>query len=177
MGFVISFSFWTFILPTNQVSTYFSMQELAVQGVRQSLTGNAVSAPSAGFFPILINNLKVLLTSLLLAFFFGAGAIYVLAWNASVMGFVIGNIAKESLGLIAIPIVSLKYFIHGIPEMLGYFTAALAGGIIYVAILRGDVLKNKRIIRILIDVFVLILVSIILLILGAALEVYVSPYV
>jgi len=37
----------------------------------------------------------------------------------------------------------LRYAIHGIPEILAYFTAGLAGGIISVAVIRHDFLTKK----------------------------------
>jgi uncharacterized membrane protein SpoIIM required for sporulation len=189
IGFVISFSIWSFvmpsILPTDQVSVIFSSQGSAVDSVRAAvsgvsesgaaISGSAVSGNGLG--AIITNNLKVLFISLLLAFFFGAGAIFVLAWNASVMGYVIGNLARDTLGLIGMPIAFAKYFVHGIPEMLAYLTAALAGGIIYMAICRGDFLKLKRNKRIIFDVIVLILIAIFLLIVAALIEVYVSPFI
>lgn len=187
IGFVISFSVWAFvlpyILPADQVSLIFSSQNSSVESVRAAITGafsNAVSGNAVseiGLNPILMNNLKVLLVSLLFAFFFGAGAIFILAWNASVMGYVIGNLARDTLGLIGMPIAFTKYFVHGIPEMLAYLTAALAGGIIYMAVCRGDFTNPKRNKRIIIDVIVLFLISIFLLIVAALIEVYVSPYI
>jgi uncharacterized membrane protein SpoIIM required for sporulation len=126
---------------------------------------------------IFFNNLKVLLISLLLAFFFGAGAIFVLVWNASVMGFVIGELARNTLGIFALPVAFTKYFLHGIPEMLAYLTVALAGGIIYVFISRRDFLKPGKTKRVLIDTLVLIGISIGLLVIAGLIEVYISPYV
>lgn len=187
IGFVISFSVWAFvmpyILPADQVALIFSSQNSSVENVRSAVAGvseNAVSGnvvSSNGLTPILMNNLKVLLVSLLFAFFFGAGAIFVLVWNASVMGYVIGNLARDTLGLIGMPIAFAKYFVHGIPEMLAYLTAALAGGIIYMAICRGDFTNPKVNKRIIIDVVALILISIFLLIVAAFIEVYASPYI
>jgi uncharacterized membrane protein SpoIIM required for sporulation len=180
IGFVISFSFWTFVLPSERAATIFSMQSNAVDNVRTAVSkvsGNAVINPNSGLVPIITNNLKVLLVSLVFAFFFGAGAVFILAWNASVMGFVIGNLARNSLGLIGMPIAFAKYFLHGIPEMLAYLTAALAGGIIYVAIWRGDFMNADRNKRIILDVVVLILVAVILLIGAALIEVYISPFI
>lgn len=183
IGFVISFSFWTFILPSEKAVVIFSMQNSAVQNVKAAIAGipgNAVLGSvitNKGLAPILFNNLKVLFVSLVFALFFGAGAIFILAWNASVMGYVIGNLAKDTLGIIGMPIAFAKYFVHGVPEMLAYLTAALAGGIIYIAVWRGDFFNPERNKRMITDVAVLILISIFLLIVAALLEVYVSPFI
>lgn len=175
IGFVISFSFWSFVLPTPFVDNIFSAQAQAVDGVRSSITGNAIY--TGNLSGIIFNNFKVLFFSLVFAFFYGAGAIFVLVWNASAMGFVIGTLAKTTLGVAGLPFAFAKYFIHGIPEMLSYLTIALAGGILYTAFWRGDFLKKERIKKILFDVFILVLVAILLLIASALIEIYVSPWI
>jgi len=175
LGFVISFAFWTMVLSPERVSILFDFQSSIVQGVRSIAgTGNAVGNES--FFIILFNNLKVLMISLILAFFYGAGAIFVMVWNASVMGFVIGNLAKNTLGLAALPVAFTKYFLHGIPEMLAYLTIALAGGIIYVSIAKKDFFEAGKAKKILTDVLILFLISVFLLITSALIEIYISPY-
>ena len=170
LGFLIAFTFWTIILPTDTVSTVFSIQADALKSI-QSMTGKATSPGS--FEIILTNNLRVLFLSLLLALFYGAGAVFILAWNASIMGFVIGNLTKHVLGYSSLPYIVLKYFLHGIPEMLAYFVAALAGSILFISIIRSD-LKAGRIKRTFIDFFTLLIISIIILILAALIEVYIS---
>ncbi len=178
IGFVISFSSWSFFLPNEIAKTVFSVQNSAVESVRAAMTGVTGSAFSSnGITFILMNNFKVLLVSLVFAFFFGAGAIFILVWNASIMGHVIGNLAKNTLGLVGMPIAFAKYFIHGIPEMLAYLSVALAGGIIYIAIWRGDFFNSEKRNRIIFDSIILILISVFLLVVAALLEIYVSPYV
>ncbi len=176
LGFVFAFSFWTFVLPVEKVSLIFNMQESVVAGIREMVTTGKVTSSEA-FSIILVNNMKVLFISLVFAFFYGAGAIFILSWNASVMGFVIGDLARDSLGFVALPIAFTKYFLHGIPEMLAYLTTALAGGIIYVALWKGDIVKQGRLKRLVIDSIILIFISIILLVVSALIEVYVSPLI
>jgi stage II sporulation protein M len=176
LGFVISFCFWTIVLPQEKVDILFSLQHSVVEGIKtMSSTGNTYLNES--FLIIFENNIKVLIISLLFAFFYGAGAIFVLVWNASVMGYVIGNIAKNILGIKALPLVLTKYFLHGIPEMLSYIVIVLCGGIIYTAISRGDFFKEGRAKRLIIDILALISLSLILLLLAALIEVYISPYI
>ncbi|MBD3253220.1 hypothetical protein GF386_05790 [Candidatus Pacearchaeota archaeon] len=176
IGFVVSFSFWTFILPIEKVASLFSLQASVVEGIK-AMVATGSSFQNSAFVIILMNNLKVLFISLIFAFFYGAGAIFVLVWNASVMGFVIGDLSRNTLGFIALPIAFTKYFLHGVPEMLAYITTALAGGIIYVALWRGDFFRPGRGRRIFIDTAILIFVSIILLVIAALIEVYISPFV
>lgn len=173
LGFLFAFVFWTIILPESTTDVAFSLQKSNLIDI-QTISGNATAI--GDFSTILSNNLRVLLLSLIFALFYGAGATFILAWNASIMGFVIGSLAKNTLGLSHLPLVFMKYFIHGIPEMLAYFAAALAGGILFMAVIRGD-LKKDKLKRMIIDVFVITLISIIILVIAALLETYVSPLI
>ncbi len=176
LGFALSFTLWAMLLPAQKVSLLFSFQTSTVQGIKAAVSTGAFSASQA-YFPILLNNIKVLLISLIFAIFYGAGAIYVLVWNASVMGFVIGDLARKSLGFASLPIAFTKYFIHGIPEMIAYFITALAGGLIYVAIWRGDLKEGSRRKKILIDATILIGIAVVILVLAGLIEVFISPYI
>ena len=74
----------------------------------------------------------------------------------------------------AVPLAILRYAIHGIPEIIAYFVAGLAGGIISVAMINRD-LESSKFRRIILDVIDLCLIAIVILILAALLEVYVTP--
>jgi stage II sporulation protein M len=175
LGFTITFSLFSMFLPPENSLVIFNMQQNSVEHIK-AITGNAINLNSS-FSKIFSNNINIVLISLIFAIFYGAGVIYILAWNASVMGFVIGTLARETFGLVALPIAFLKYFIHGIPEMMAYILSAIAGGIIYFAFIKGDMTKKNRVKRILIDAGSLILISIFLLIIAAILEVFVSPLI
>ncbi len=172
-GFLLAFVFWTIVLPENMVSTAFNIQQLTFQNI-SSVTGRVVF--SGTFSTIFFNNLRVLFLSLLLALFYGAGAVFILVWNASMMGFVIGDLTRNTLGLASLPQVFMKYLLHGIPEILAYFAIALAGGILFISIIKGDI-KKRNIKRTLIDITILILISIFLLFIAALIETYISPFI
>lgn len=173
LGFLMAFFFWKLILPETSSSIVYHMQESELEGVR-AITGNSVSM--SNFKTIVANNMRVLLLSILFAVFYGAGVLFILAWNASIMGFVMGELIKEKFGFSAIPLVFTKYFIHGIPEMISYFIGALAGGIIFVTIAKGDFSKEK-VKRISLDASILILISITILIIAGLIESYISPLI
>ena len=175
LGFTITFSLFAFFAPVEVSSVVFSSQTSTVEQVK-TITGNAISTDSS-IMQIFKNNLNIVLISLIFAVFYGAGVIYILAWNASVMGLVIGSVARDTFGLIALPIAFAKYFIHGLPEMFAYVLSALAGGIIYFAFIKGDITKAPRVKRIIIDVISLIAISIALLAIAAVIEVFVSPLI
>lgn len=103
-------------------------------------TGNVV-----GFSDFFINNTQVMMLTFVLSTLFGAGAIFILAWNASIIGVYTGLIsqafAKGGLGLVpaylyGLPVALGSIIIHGIPEILAYFVAGIAGGILSVGIVR-----------------------------------------
>lgn len=175
LGFTFSFTLWTFFLPQEISGSVFGLQSSSIEQIKL-ITGKATDSTSS-ISIILTNNMKIVLISLIFAIFYGAGAIYILVWNASVMGFVIGSISRETFGLIALPIAAAKYFLHGIPEMIAYILSAIAGGILYFAFLRGDLTNKYRVKRIIVDVLCLMGLSIIILIFAALLEVFVSPLI
>jgi len=175
-------------LPENTVDVLFKIQTDTIISLNSSITGNVINFDI--FTNIFFNNLKVLIFCILFAFIYGVGAIFILVWNASVIGTAIGNVIRSNLlniannaGLVnfgnyfhVVSFALLRYAIHGIPEILSYFVAGLAGGIISIAVIRHD-FGTKRFERILVDAADLLIVSIFLLIIAAVLEVYVTPLV
>ena len=59
--------------------------------------------------------------------------------------------------------------LHGIPEMLGFFIAALAGGILSVVIIRHQ-FKDRYFVKILGDSLLLFGVSVVLIFIAALIE-------
>jgi uncharacterized membrane protein SpoIIM required for sporulation len=192
LGMVLAYSLWFVAFPQSLVSNLFSVQINTIQAINNNInqvTASAISV-SSYFMAVLVNNLKVLLFVLLFSFIYGAGAIFILTWNASVVAVAIGNTARKaienyassagitgasayfagfSLGL-------LRYLIHGIPEIGAYFVGGLAGGMISVAVLRHEFMDQKFT-RVLYDCSNLILLSIGLLLVAGVLETFVSPMV
>jgi uncharacterized membrane protein SpoIIM required for sporulation len=181
LGFVVAFSIGYIVLgdsaPANfnfQIKTYClinSPQNYDYCLNQYGLISGAVTN-STYFMKILVNNLQVMIFTLLFSLIFGAGAIFILVWNASVIAAAIGIFSKQ--GLFSLPCAYLRYLIHGIPEIAAYFIAALAGGIISVAIIRKD-LHDERLWGILQDALMLFIIAIIVLIISGLMEVYLTP--
>ncbi len=176
-GFIIAYSLWFIFLPQADSSNLFKVQLATINQINSKIVGNAIS--SNVLFQIFFNNLKVLFFAILFAFFYGAGAIFILTWNASVIGAAIGefannNMVKVSTYFFSIPLAIGRYMTHGVFEILAYFVGGLAGGIISVAIINHDIdsIKFKNIMR---DSLDLIILSIILLVFAALVEVFVTP--
>ncbi len=189
IGATLAYAFWYCLLPNAMSSSLFESQATTITGIRSNVTGNAYSLEEY-FMNILSNNLKVLIFCVLFSFLYGIGAFFILTWNASVIGVAIGDTIKASiqqigaelhlstspLYLSAISYGLLRYSIHGIAEILAYFVAGLAGGIISSAAIRCD-FGTKSYEKIIMDSSVLLLLSLFIIIFAAILEVYVTPLV
>jgi uncharacterized membrane protein SpoIIM required for sporulation len=187
-GFVLAFTVIYVFLPGDSVRQLFESQTNTINEINGKITGMGFSDSMSTFGKIFLNNIKVLIFCLIFSFIYGSGAIFILTWNASVIGTAIGNFIRTNLALVSntigfdkvghyfsiFSIGLLKYAIHGIPEILGYFTAGLAGGIISIAVIRHD-FGNRKFEHVLLDSADLILLSLALIFLAALLEVFVTP--
>jgi uncharacterized membrane protein SpoIIM required for sporulation len=187
VGFVVAFAFWNLMLQNPnllnfQIETYCQINEPGnvincvdkhafITGDVISMTGQASSKMNR-FLGILENNVYVMIFTLIFSLVFGAGAIFILAWNASVIAAAIGIFTKNQIA--GIPLGLGRYMIHGFPEIAAYFVTALAGGIFGAGVLRNGI-RNRRFIRILENSFLLLFLSIIILVIAAAMEVYLTP--
>ncbi len=181
LGLVIGFSFWYLVLPQGDAPKAFDAQIKTFCTINSPqnyesclqqyglITGKAASV--GHLMAIFSNNLYVMIFTLVFSLFFGAGAIFILIWNASVIAAAIGMFAKNLSGM---PFGLVRYLIHGLPEISAYFVAALSGGIVSVAFMRKD-LRGERLWIILQDALILIIVAILILIASAFMEVYLTP--
>ncbi|MEK6885621.1 MAG: stage II sporulation protein M [Nanoarchaeota archaeon] len=185
IGFVVAFSIGYIVFPNGenffraQIETFCQINRPANfnnclteygLGSTSGITGAATS--SARFWGIFSNNIIVLMISMVASLVFGAGAIFILAWNASVIAAAIGIFTRSDIT--QLPMGLARYFIHGIPEIAAYFMAALAGGIFSTAIINHDS-KRERFLMILQDSLNLLVIAIVLLIIAALIEVFITP--
>ena len=187
IGMTVACAVWYVSLPTEMINLLFDKQIGTIQTINNQVSGHVIQNLGV-LWRIFFNNFKVLAFSILFAFVYGAGAIFILSWNATVIGAAIGNFIRanissytSSLGLLQVGnyfhVVSLgllKYSIHGIPEIAAYFYGGLAGGILSVALIRKH-FKTIKFSTIMVDFSELILIAIGFLIAAAFLEVYVTP--
>ena len=187
VGITLACAMWYTILPISTTNSLFDKQTGTIQSINNQVTGNVVYNLSV-FWKIFFNNFKVLAFSILFAFIYGAGAIFILAWNATVIGAAIGNFIRSnissytsSIGLLeagnyfhVVSLGLLKYSIHGIPEIAAYFYGGLAGGILSIALIRKH-FKSARFQVIMKDFSEMTLIAVGFLIAAAFLEVYVTP--
>lgn len=178
VGMTLSFVVWYVFLPPDTMNLVFGKQTATIQAINNQVSGNAYQQFST-FSKILLNNIRVLAFAILFAFVYGAGAIFILTWNASVIGTAVGNFIKSNLSSYSsyfnvASVGLLRYAIHGIPEILAYFYGGLAGGIISVAIIKKHY-KNKNFSHVIFDVSELLVISISFLLVAALIEVYITP--
>jgi len=184
VGFVLGFSFWYILLPSTdalqqQVQTYCVINDPGNDKCAETLTSNAEQSGPTAFasnkerlFLIFANNTYVLIFTLVFSLLFGAGVIFILAWNASVIAAAIAIFTRSDLNYL--PVALLRYFVHGLPEIASYFVVALAGGMISFAVIRRDI-GTERFWKVLQDSLNLVILAIILLFISAIIEVFVTP--
>jgi len=184
LGFVVALSFWYIVLPSTQsfraqIETYCLINRPAnfnecvdQYGVKDATAATAFATNKERLFLIFANNMYVLLFTLIFSLIFGAGVIFILAWNASVIAAAIGIFTKSSLS--ALPLGLLRFMIHGIPEIGAYFVVALAGGMVSVAIIKHESGTDKFW-HILQDCLNLVILAVVVLFVAALIEVFVTP--
>lgn len=189
----------------------FSEQERQLHSIGQlretvSTTGN-VTLPTAGLTPLpfsglatngsgppgdywsvvnflFANNATVLLLAILFSFLFGEGALFLISWNASIIGTVMGKISAQALAAGAShDVIGLLYALgygiyhgigfipHGIPEIASYYIGAIAGGIISASMAK-QVYQTDEFKTVALDAAALIVIAIILLFGAAMIESY-----
>jgi len=160
-GMIIAMSLSFVVLPEQVVETVFSDQINEINLIRGNFDfGNK-------FVEIFVNNSSVLTLTFLFSFLFGSGAIFILAWNASVLSSAIGLIAKSSGGLIALPSAVLMFIPHGSFEIGAYFIGAIAGGLVSAVITRRKSVKFWPIVQ---DSLKLLAIAFVFLIIGGIIE-------
>jgi len=187
IGITVACAVWYTLLPTSTINQLFDKQTGTIQSINNQVSGDVIHSLEI-FGKIFFNNFKVLAFSILFSFIYGAGAIFILAWNASVIGAAIGNFIRanissytSSLGLLeagnyfhVVSLGLLKYSVHGVPEIVSYIYGGLAGGILSVALIRKH-FKTEKFSAVMKDFSELVLIAVAFLVAAAFLEVYVTP--
>jgi uncharacterized membrane protein SpoIIM required for sporulation len=168
LGIFLAYALFSIKFPGLLINGLFDSQ-LGIIGIIGQATG------SSDFNSILMNNFKVLTIFLVLSLIFGAGSILFLAWNASVWGVVFGYMATLSSNAFhTLSVIFLRVMPHMFAEAGSYFFAIIAGGIMSQAVLR-EKMGSAKFNYVLKDGAVFLFVAIMLLVLGAVLEVYLYP--
>ncbi len=184
IGFVVSYSFFYIVFDSPQhfkaqIETFCMINrpnqaaDCASQyGIKNPSTTTALITGKERLFLIFTNNIFVLIFTLIFSLIFGAGVIFILAWNASVIAAAVGIFSKSEIS--ALPMGLARYMIHGVPEIAAYFIVALAGGLVSVSVIRHEV-GTEKFWEVLQDSLNLIIISVVVLFIAALMEVFITP--
>ena len=183
VGLLVAFSFWYIVLGSTdnykaQIETYCAINNPSnydsctfEHGIERSKTTGSVTNTEM-FGGIFTNNLYVLLFTIIFSIIFGAGGIFILAWNASVIAVAMVIFSKSDI--YSLPLSLLRYMIHGFPEIAAYFVGTLAGGIIGISVIKKE-FKTNNFWNIIYDSLLLIVCAIVILLIAAFIEVFITP--
>ena len=163
-GVVVSFTVWSFFLP----DTFFQVQEFELNRVDSSYSVSGFLTREGAFYSYIQNNMNVMFYSFLIGLLFGAGSIFVLTWNASILS---TAISLKTSTLIGIPGATAPFLLHGTIEIAGYVLAGLAGSIISAAVIRGHHRKGVFL-KVILDTGLVFALAAGLIVLGAGVEAF-----
>jgi len=141
LGIVVAMSLAFVFVP--EFKDVFVLQSETLRGFSSAATAQATG--SSEFATFFYNNTQVMILMFILSAMLGAGAVFILAWNASVIAVYVGLFVQSLIGkglssgvayLYGLPVSLGSIALHGIPEIVAYFFAGIAGGILSVGILR-----------------------------------------
>jgi len=129
-------------LPDQLLQTVFEPQLADINAIQSlaSASGAAVHPDLADM--IILNNLKVMLFAFMLSFLFGTGAVFILSWNASILALFLANYVRQGLYHTFL-LTTTGIFPHAAVEMVAYFLAGIAGGILSVGMVREDFMSPE----------------------------------
>lgn len=163
IGITLAFSAWAFVLNED----FFEVQGSKIGQIQGRVTGDLTHGDFGSFTSVLSNNVQVMVFAFLFSLFFGAGAVFILVWNASILGVYISQLSRHVL---EIPWWGMFFVPHGVFEIGGYVFAGLAGGIISAAIIRKN---DRKVLRIIVfDAVKILAVAVAMIVVGAGIEVY-----
>ena len=169
-GIFMLFFITAVVLPPDITSQFFSSQLNIYGGV------GFATKTSLSFNQIAMNNIKVVLVTFILSLVYGAGSVIILSWNAYVWGIMTGFLLREGLAvahhnmLLFAALALLPILPSLLTESAGYLLAAISGGVLSKATLQ-ERLMSKRFNYILTDALMILTVAIILIFVGACIEV------
>jgi uncharacterized membrane protein SpoIIM required for sporulation len=187
IGTVLGFAFCSSLLPDQTSAHIFTVQKNELDQFASSLPAPKLVTLQGSFFNIFFHNLQVLFLMLIFSFIYSIGSIFLLVWNASLVGIFLEQYIRAAIplyakfGVLGFPtsffIGSLNGILrllpHGIPEITAFFVASISGGIFSIAVERR-MFRDSNLKDIFMDAAKLIVISVILLAAGAYIE---SSYV
>ncbi len=158
------------IAPESIVSSLFKPQLDSIF-FSQSISGNIISKNLLNI--VVFNNLKVMLFAFVLSFVLSTGALWILGWNASVLGVYFAGFIKKGMFL-EFASSTVGIFPHAPLELIGYFLAGLSGGILSAGLIRKKHnFMSKEFKLVFRDSLILFAFAVFAVCIGAVIEVYI----
>src|SRR3989344_249635 len=183
IGVFIGYLLLGFFISGEHYASVFEVQRnflIDQEGLSAELIGSFMNAPfepsMSDVLCLITNNLMVSIILFVLSFLYGAGAIFLILFNASIFAsfitFVIQYLADKTSEAFAIIGV---FSIHMLPEVAGFLLAAIAGGVVSKAVLREKI-GGKGFSYVIGDATALLFLSCLLIIIAAFIEVYATTF-
>lgn len=173
IGVFLSILLVAVVMPTTFVDTVFKQQINTIQSIAPSgaVLMEGYTMEKALLNTIITNNLKVMFFSFLLSFLIGTGALFILAWNASILSLYFANFIRQGLYN------DFLYKMAGIAphapvEIAAYFLAGIAGGILSVGVIR-ERLGSKEFMIVFKDSLLMMIFAVLAVLFGGLLEVFI----
>lgn len=170
-----------FVLFRKQIEELHRIASLAASGRflgLDTITSSIASIQIEKAKMIFFNNLLVLIISFISSLLFASGALLILSWNASIIAVYIAAYVETLVSrgseitvayLIGMPSALFAITLHGIPEIIGYFFAGLAGGILSCGLVK-ERFGSREMKIIVLDSFLLLSFGIFSIFFGAFIE-------
>ncbi len=131
-------------------------------------------------FGIFKNNFSVMIAAFILSVIFGAGSLFLLTLNASIFASTLSSILWQTMQntnyVYLYSLISCNMgilFFHMLPEVISYFLSAIAGALLYVAILKEE-LFSENFMKTMKKSLIVLLIAIFVLFVSALIEVKLS---
>ncbi|MFP4045746.1 MAG: stage II sporulation protein M [Candidatus Aenigmatarchaeota archaeon] len=160
LGVMLAFTITAFVLP----SEFFHTQSAVIS----SITGRMVN--TGLLMTILENNISVFFLTFFLSFLLTAGMVFILVWNASVLGVFLADVSQSFSRL---PLMALSYLPHGILEIGAYALAGISGFFLshhFECFFEPDV-DSRKIFKLCRDSMLILIVGLLMLLIAGFVEV------
>jgi len=167
LGVLVSVFTVSIILPEEYVTSTFNDQLSEIARI-SSISGNVIMVDVLNM--IVFNNLRVMGLSFLLSFLIGTGAVVILSWNASILALYLASFLRKGL-ITEFFVRTVSLVPHAPIEILAYFLAGIAGGVISAGLIREKII-SREFFLIFRDSLLLLGLAILAVLVGAFIEVF-----
>ncbi|MBU0530762.1 MAG: stage II sporulation protein M [Nanoarchaeota archaeon] len=135
IGMSIEYTLLYGLVPPNIGNVAFEQQlGLFLKSPAEYVSGTEI------FWGIVSNNMRLVFICMLLSIIYGVGAVFILNYNASIVGIIYGSGIRSFIWGATYPVLPhpILYLPHIIVEILAYLFASLAGAMLYKSIKLGE---------------------------------------